>query len=296
MLDNVSLDQLRLFVLAVEEGSFTGAAKRVRRAQSAVSDALSKLEAQIGVTLFDRSARLPRLTNEGRVLLADARAIIGGVETMKARARGMSSGIEPELAVVTDVLFPIDLLTSAAAEFKTRFPATPLRLYVEAMGGVVDSVERGRATLGVVGPAPVLPPHMRTERLMDVEMVVVAAPSHPLATWTGPIPRAALANEVQLVLTDRSELSSGRDFGVYSSSTWRLADLFAKHAFLIGGLGWGGMPTHAVADDIASGRLVELRLEDAPSRASLTMSAMYANALPPGPAGRWLVDRLRTQS
>ena len=49
-----------------------------------------------------------------------------------------------------------------------------------------------------------------------------------------------------------------------SPSTWRLADLFAKHAFLLNGLGWGGMPMHAVQDDLAAGRLVELRIEDMP--------------------------------
>ena len=49
-----------------------------------------------------------------------------------------------------------------------------------------------------------------------------------------------------------------------SSKTWRLADLFAKHAFLLNGLGWGGMPMHAVQRDINEGRLVELAIEDVP--------------------------------
>ncbi len=49
---------------------------------------------------------------------------------------------------------------------------------------------------------------------------------------------------------------TGREFGVKSPSTWRLADLFAKHAFLVSGLGWG-MPLHAVAKDITE-RLIEL--------------------------------------
>ncbi|MGO8264250.1 LysR family transcriptional regulator, partial [Rhizobium ruizarguesonis] len=78
----------------------------------------------------------------------------------------------------------------------------------------------------------------------------------------GLIPREELARHVQLVLTDRSNLSTGRELGVMSPTTWRLADLFAKHAFLISGLGWGGMPMHAVAKDIAEGRLIELSIED----------------------------------
>ena len=99
---------------------------------------------------------------------------------------------------------------------------------------------------------------------------------------------------MQLVLTDRSSLSKGREFGVLSPQTWRLADLFAKHAFLLNALGWGGMPLHAVKDDLAAGRLVELQIEDiAPGGLPLAMAAVYPAAAPPGPAGRWLIEKMK---
>ncbi|SOE95671.1 regulatory helix-turn-helix protein, lysR family [Burkholderia sp. D7] len=79
MLDGVSLDQLRTFIAAVDEGSFSAAARRLNRVQSAVSGWVSALEEQIGITLFDRSGRFPKLTPEGVLLLADARAIVSGV-------------------------------------------------------------------------------------------------------------------------------------------------------------------------------------------------------------------------
>jgi DNA-binding transcriptional LysR family regulator len=108
------------------------------------------------------------------------------------------------------------------------------------------------------------------------------------------IPRTELAKHVQLVLTDRSELSAGRELGVMSPQTWRLADLFAKHAFLLNGLGWGSMPSHTVKQDIAQRRLVTLSIEDVPPGGLiLPMSAAYQTATPPGPAGRWFVERLK---
>src|ERR1700749_2026447 len=73
MLDGVSLDQLRTFIAAADEGSFSAAARKLLRAQSVVSETVSNLEDQIGVPLFDRSARYPKLTPAGVVLLADAR-------------------------------------------------------------------------------------------------------------------------------------------------------------------------------------------------------------------------------
>jgi DNA-binding transcriptional LysR family regulator len=135
---------------------------------------------------------------------------------------------------------------------------------------------------------------MTLERLQGVAMIMVAAREHPLAMIKGVIPKAELAKHVQLVLTDRSELTAGREFGVMSPLTWRLGDLFAKHAFLLKALGWGGMPLHAVKRDLGEGRLVKLSIEDLPEEGLiLPMSAIYLTAKPPGPAGRWLIERLQ---
>jgi DNA-binding transcriptional LysR family regulator len=132
------------------------------------------------------------------------------------------------------------------------------------------------------------------ERLSGVLFIMVAAKDHPLASIKGVIPKTELAKHLQLVLTDRSELSAGREFGVFSPTTWRFADLGAKHAFLLNGLGWGGMPLLAVKDDIGSGRLVELSIEDVPpGGAVMPMLAVYPSASPPGPAGRWLIEQLK---
>jgi DNA-binding transcriptional LysR family regulator len=125
-------------------------------------------------------------------------------------------------------------------------------------------------------------------------MVMVAAREHPLALLNGIVPKTELAKHVQLVLTDRSELSVGREFGVMSPLTWRLGDLYAKHACLLQGLGWGGMPLHTVRQDLLEGRLARLSIEDLPDESLIMpMSAVYLTANPPGPAGRWLIERLR---
>jgi DNA-binding transcriptional LysR family regulator len=296
MLDGVSLDQLRAFIAAVDEGSFSAGARKLHRAQSAVSELVSTLEAQIGVVLFDRSERYPKLTAAGVLLVADARSVIANVDLLKARAKGISGGLESELSAVVDVLFPIEAIAESAKEFKDRFPRTPLRLYVEALGGAYQPVLDGQCSLGVVGghPLPIAPESISLEPLQGVPMIMVAAREHPLAMVKGVISKTELAKHVQLVLTDRSELTAGQEFGVMSPSTWRLGDLFAKHAFLLKGLGWGGMPLHAVKQDLLEGRLAKLSIEDlAEDGLILPMSAVYLTAKPPGPAGRWLIERLK---
>ena len=294
MLDGLSLDQLRTFIAAAEAGSFSAAGRRLGRAQSVVSQTIANLEDQLRVSLFDRSGRYPQLTGQGRILLGDARAVAGGIDSLKARAKSMAGGVEPELSVVMDVMFPMIVVTTLAASFGQAFPATPLRLYVEALGGVAKALLDGQCDLGVMGTLPLNVPELVSERLVGVRMVIVAAPGHPLADHPGPVGQQELAKHVQLVLTDRTELSKGREFGVFSPRTWRLADLGAKHAFLRAGLGWGGMPSEMVARDLAEGALVEIAVEDAPAEGIiLPMAAAYRADTPPGPAGRWFIDQMK---
>ncbi|MGH6858850.1 MAG: substrate-binding domain-containing protein, partial [Phyllobacterium sp.] len=150
-----------------------------------------------------------------------------------------------------------------------------------------------RCSAGVMGTYPMIPPSLTSERLLSVEMVTVAAPGHWLAKWPGPIPLEMAEANTQLVLSDRSELTKGVDLGVQSKNTWRLSDLGAKHAFLMAGLGWGHMPLPMVADDLAQARLVQIRLEG-PGPGLLPMQAIYKADALPGPAGRWLLDRIRS--
>lgn len=294
MLDGVSLDQLRIFVAAVDEGSFSAASRKLLRSQSVVSETVGNLEDQIGIQLFDRSGRYPVLTRAGVVLLADARAIIKGVDLLKARAKGMTAGLEPELSVVVDVFYPIDAITQVAKAFRQQFPGVVLRIYVEALGATIQPVLDGRCSVGIVGSLPTIPDTLSHERLPSISFLMVAAHDHPLTLHKGKVPKELLAKYTQIVLTDRSELSAGREFGVMSPTTWRLADLLAKHHFLLNGLGWGGMPLHTVQKDLDAGRLAVLPIEDVPPGGLiLEMSAVWQTKSPPGPAGRWFIESLK---
>lgn len=294
MIDGISLDQLRVFVAAADEKSFSAAGRKLSRTQSVVSHAIANLEARLGVVLFDRSGRYPVLTPAGASLLLRAREVLRGVEGLKAHARSLAGGLEPELALAVDVMFPQDLLTRVVRDFATRFPQTPLRLYVEALGGVAEAVVRGRCAIGVVGELPNLPPTLQGEWVRRVPLVTVVAPTSPLAALGRAATREEVAAHTQLVVTDRSRLTEGVDFGVVSPRTWRLADLAAKHAFLLAGLGWGHMPAATVADDLAAGRLVTIEVEGALADSpALPMHAVYRTDAQPGPAGRWFIDQIR---
>ncbi|MBJ2064707.1 LysR family transcriptional regulator [Serratia odorifera] len=292
MLNGISLDYLRTFVAAADHGSFSAAGRVIGRAQSVVSQTIASLEGQLGVTLFERVGRYPKLTVQGTNLLADARRVVMGADALTAKARSFSAGLESELSIVVDVMFPHRCLTDALGSFKAHFPSTPLRLHVEALGRVAELVIKGQCSLGITGTLPFLPPGLVAERLFNEEMITVAAPGSPLAGRNGPIAFRELLDETQLVLTDRSSLTNGVDYGVQGKNIWRLADLGSKHAFLRAGLGWGHMPRWLIGEDLKEGRLVRIELEG-PSAGLLPFQAIYPSDRLPGPAGRWLLERFQ---
>jgi DNA-binding transcriptional LysR family regulator len=122
----------------------------------------------------------------------------------------------------------------------------------------------------------------------------VVSPQHPLATHDGPIPTAVFAAHIQLVHAEHSNVWRVGRPALLSPRIWRVCDLVAKHHFLRAGVGFGVMPLHMVAADLASGALVEIHVEDEPLEGhAITMSAAYLTNNPPRRAGRWFIDRLK---
>lgn len=288
-----TLDQLKVLLTVVDAGSFAGAARKLNRATSVISYSIANLEAQLGLTLFDReTTRKPRLTEAGRMVLAEARAVINGIDTLRAKSKGMLQGLESELHIVLDTLLPECRVVDALTSFRQQFPTVALRLYVESLGAVTRLVLDRVATIGVAGPL-VSVDGIEKIGVGSVRIVAVAAPGHPLARAKSNAPGAA-RDHIQLVLTDRSTLTQGRDIGVIGTNTWRLADLSSKHMLLKAGIGWGNMPLPMIEHDLATGKLVELVMPDN-IYGDYFMDAIYRTDTPPGPAGSWLIERFRTQ-
>jgi len=290
-----TFDQIRVLLAVTEAGSFAAAARGLNRATSAVTYAIDNLEAQLGMPLFDRvTTRKPELTQAGRAVLAEARAVADGVDKLRARVKGLLEGLEAEVSLAVDVMLPTARLVDALQAFQTEFPTVPLRLHVEALGAVTQLVLDGTATIGITGPLNIRTEGIERLQIGAVRMLAVAAPFHPLAR-PGPRLPGEVRDHIQLVLTDRSPLTRGHDFGVASVKSWRLADLGAKHALLLAGVGWGGMPEPIVRGDIDAGRLVALDLPDwRPGLYAFQMT--YRTDTPPGPAARWLIERFAGQA
>ncbi|WP_199261345.1 LysR family transcriptional regulator [Paracoccus binzhouensis] len=290
---NPTLDQLQVFLAVAETGGFSAASRQLNRAQSVVSYSIANLEAQLEVALFERGgSRQPRLTEAGKALLADARRIVADLQVMRARARSIRQGLEAELSLAISVMVPSEAVVAALRGFRDRFPAVALNLTVGELGVVMELVAGGRADIGIGGALLRQDDLLVAERIGHSFMVPVAAAEHPLGRIGRPLTIADVREEVQLVVTDASGLTSGRDFNVLSYRTWRVSDIATKHQLIRGGLGWGGLPAALVRKDLARGRLVALQL-DAYELGEYPLYALRRSANPPGPAAGWLIEAFR---
>jgi DNA-binding transcriptional LysR family regulator len=291
MFDPVTLDQLRAFVTVVEEGSFSAAARKLKRVQSAISTAMANLEDQLGIPIWDRSTKIATLTDQGQAVLASARRVLGEVDSLRRLTSGMVMGLEPNVALCVDAFFPLSALTDLCTRFVKEFTSVDLRVDTEVLSAVSAKVLSGEATLGVVGPIGI--PHgLEKKPLASVRLIPVASPRHSLASIKGKIPTRRLQEEVQIVLSERGP-SGVADQGVLSPRTWRVADLHTKLAFLEAGLGWGNLPEHLIRSALKRKKLVPVRPETwVEEEASAVLYAVYRHDSTLGPAHRWLLGQL----
>jgi len=290
--DAVTLDQLRALVAVADAGSFSAAARQLRRVQSAVSTSMANLEEALGVSIWDRSRKVATLSEAGRAVLGAARRVLAEVDGLSRLTESMAAGLETTVSLCLETFFPLPALIELCAAFALRFPEVELRVEHQVLSGVSERVLSGAASLGVVSSAGLLR-GLEARALSAIRMVPVAAPSHPLAAVRGPIAAAFFDRSIQIVLSEAGGGTSVADQGVLSPRTWRVGDLHTKRELLAAGLGWGNLPEHFIRDELRSGTLVVIRPEAwAEDEHVLHLSAVYRMNAALGPAHRWVTEQL----
>lgn len=293
MIGNLTLDQLRVLVTIADRGSFSAAARALRRVQSAISQNVATLEAVQGVTLFDRSGHRPVLTEAGRVLVAQARLVLGSAARFEAVAASTRDGLEPELTIAIDPLVPTAPLIDSLRALTEAYQVLPISFSTEGLGSSLRRLRANSAALAICLILPSVPEDIAAFPLLRIRMQPVAAVGHPLASLGRPATRSDLEPHVQLVLSDPVD-AGGPNYGLASARLWRFIDLGRRLDFLLAGFGWCRMPEHLVADPIAAGRLVAFEIEDdSTPDEGLIIYAAHRRDRALGPAGRWLLDDLR---
>ena len=281
-----SLEQIRVFVSVAEQRSFSAVARESRRAQSAVSSAVALLEADLGVSLFDRSSgRQPRLTEAGSALLEEARELLRQCDRLDGRAMALMRGQEARLRLALDEAMPYQPVLDSLEALDERFPSVEVQLASGAQGDVARKLLERRADLGLLFHHEQMPEALERRVLGSVEMVTVCATNHPLASEPH-ITRQKLARHRQLLITPAQSGYPGGE--QISPQVWRADSFYAMAELLMRGLGWAWLPRHVVQYPAYQHQMLELSSEWTPP--ALVVEIVCRRDEPLGPAARWLAE------
>lgn len=201
----MNLSQIRAFVMVVDHGSFSAAAREMGFSQPAVTMQVQALEADLGVTLLDRAYRRIGLTEAGAALLPHARAVLAELEAAREDLTRMSDTVTGRLAIVASTTPGQYLLPRHLGGFLADNPEVTVSLDVADTARVVEAVAAGEADLGMTG-AIVTGARVDFEPLGTDDIAMICAPAHPLAAAS----RVPLAEAVAEPFIMREEGSGTR--------------------------------------------------------------------------------------
>ncbi|MBI5462148.1 MAG: LysR family transcriptional regulator [Gammaproteobacteria bacterium] len=286
----ITLDQWRALQTVVDAGGFAQAAARLHRTQSAVSHAVARLQAQLGLQVLRIEGRKAVLTEAGVAVLGRARELLRGAADLEQFARNLERGWEAEIRLVADAALPSALLMEALRRFKPLSQGTRVQLRQVVMSGAEEALEEGGADL-VIGTH--LPPHCLGDLLLEVEFVAVAHPEHALHRLGRTLTQADLADQVQVVIRD-SGARNPRDAGwLVTEDRWTVTSIDNAIAAVQAGLGFSWLPRLQIQALLDQGGLRPLPLEEG-QRHRGSLYLLYGHPQQVGPATRLLAEQFRT--
>ena len=284
----ISMDQLEAFVAAAERGSFSAAARALRKAQSAVSTHVSNLEDDLGVALFSRAGRNPVLTEAGERLLPEARLILDRRAHLIGVASSFEAHVEKRLVVAIDELYPESATGELFAEFAAHFPHVELELLFPMMEDVSRLVLDGKADLGVMWRQETLPAELGFHTLGWVPLQLVCGKTHPLAEarvgWED------LKRYRQIMVTVRTEGTERHRLRV-AAEVWWVESHWVILQLLRQGIGWALIPAHIVENSPLVRDLARPALQFDDGAHPVALELIWHKQRPAGPAARWLRER-----
>jgi len=172
-----NLRHLEVFVAMALQGSTRAAALAVSRSQSATSSTLSELEAALGAPLFDRVGRRLVLNELGRSLLPRALGLIDEAAQIQRLAGNELSG---PLCIAASLTVGDWLLPAVLCDWRAQHPETTVRMQLSNSSDILQAIASFDAEIGFI-EGPQTHAEVRTRPWLSDEMVIVAAPDHPIA-------------------------------------------------------------------------------------------------------------------
>jgi DNA-binding transcriptional LysR family regulator len=252
----VTLKQWRMLHAVIDCNGFSAAAEYLHVSQSAISYTLARMQEQLGIALLKVEGRKAQVTEEGRTLMEYSRNVIRSAIELETLAEKMRLGWEPELRLMVDSDCPQAFLMAAIGSFSRTASHVKVSLHECSSAKAELAIMQNTADLAICANVP---PGLIADRLISVEYVAVAHPSHPLARAKTELTDEELARHTRILLRSDDDDDDRRP-GVHGhpverASPWQVSSMDTALAALEAGLGFAWLPLNRVEQLVSEHRL-----------------------------------------
>lgn len=254
---NTTIDQWEVFQAVVQLGSFAAAASKMNRSQSTISYAISRLQEQFKIPVFEMKGRRAELTEAGKSLLADVEPLLNGFRMLEQKAASLASGEATTINVSVDSLYPDDRLFSALAELNHACPH--LRQHIQKIPFLSSTHEFAvsGADLCISGfPAR----EHCSKPILDIRMRAVARADHPLHKVGRDLTRLDLIQHLAVLIEGTTAPEPKRQPHAKTQRFLAVHSIESAIEAVRSGMCFGWLPVYRTASYLSSGELVDLRL------------------------------------
>ncbi|MCY1281525.1 HTH-type transcriptional regulator YhaJ [compost metagenome] len=289
-----SNDSIQVFLAVLDKGSFSAAARALGRVPSAVSMSIANLEADLGLSLFDRSGREPRPTEAARALEPQARFMLQQFAAWDAQARALSEGLESRLSLaIAPELLASDWAAPLAA-LAERYPLLEVEVLATPQDDAIRLLHEGRVQLALVFESPNFDARENCQEVAQERLVAVMAPQHPALSAGRRLRIEDLAGHRQIVVASRDPEQQAPRF-LQAHRHWRTDNHTAALSLMQCGLGWGLLPYSLVQPYLAAGSLVQVELDNVTDAFHLWVDVVWSNSRPLGLGARHFIELMRAR-
>src|SRR5882724_7879776 len=258
----ISLEHWRSLLAVVDAGGYAQAAEVLHKSQSAVTYAVQKMEALLGVKIFEVVGRKAHLTSTGEVLYRRAKALLGEAGALEGAAATLAAGWEAELRLSVEIIFPTWLLLQCFARFAEERPQTRLELYESVLSGTEEALLQRKVDLAICSQVP---QGFIGDALIRLRFVAAASPSHPLHQVGRELTLQDLRKHRHLIIRDTgSQRRSGSWLGAEQS--WTVSQKATSIHAAVMGLGFAWFPDETIRGELERGELKPLPLREGGER------------------------------
>lgn len=256
----ITLEQWRALQAVVEAGGYAQAAEQIHKSQSTLTYAVQKIEALLGLKVFEIRGRKAVLTPAGQVLYRRARTLLEEASLIERGAAAMASDWQPEIRVAVEVVFPTWLLLECLAEFARERPETRIEVFETVRSGTAEMLAEGRVDIAIGGELP----GASSEPLMNLRFVPVAAPDHPLHHLGRAPTDRDLKRHRRVFMRDTGSQRQTEVAGV--ELRWTVSHKATSIRAVTMGLAFAWLPEDTIREELRAGTLRVLPLKEGASR------------------------------